>query len=166
MSIPKTNRVRSKNRNNRYLDMNKFLDEICQNCFKKPNLVKYVKGLILGLSRRKCKVLILFLKAFKFDNLHIKDLIVDLVKFKTGKLDIEGDPSSFDSYLVIDFSHKYIDLLNIPQILHNEELTNTFPRKETYPKISFRYSPTLGSASFNYAKFSKNLLSEDIDDCP
>ena len=166
MSTPKTNRVRSKNRNNRYLDMNKFLYDICINCFKKPNFVKYVKGLILGLSRRKAKVLIPILKDFKFSDSQVKDLIIDLVKFKTGKLDIDDDPFSFESYLVVDFSHKYLDLLDIPQILHNEELVNTFPRKETYPKISFRYSPTLGSVSFNYAKFSKNLLAEDINDYP
>ena len=149
MSIPKTNRVRSKNRRNRHLDMNEFLDEICKDCFKKNNFIKYVKGKILGLSCKKAKVLISYLKTFKFDNSHVKDLIVDLIKFKTSKTDLEEDPYKFDSYLVIEFSHKYIDLLNVPRILRNIDLMNKFPRRETYPKISFKYSPTLGSLSFN-----------------
>ena len=166
MSIPKTNRVRSKNKNNRYIDMNEFLIEICTNSINNSNFIKYVKGKILGLSRRKAKVLINFLNTFKFDNSHIKDLITDLVKFKTGKLRLEVNPAFFDSYLVIEFSHKFIDLLDIPQILHNEELTETFPSKETYPKISFKYSPTLGSLSFNYAKFSKNISTVDSDEYP
>ena len=166
MSIPKTNRVRSKNRNNRYVDMDEFLDEICINSLKKSNFIKYVKGKILGLSRSKAKVLINFLKTFKFSNSHIKDLIIDLVKFKTRKLNLDDDPAFFDSYLVIEFSHKFIDLLDIPQILHNEELINAFPSKETYPRISFKYCPTLGSIAFNYANFSKNLSSVDINEYP
>ena len=166
MSIPKTNRVRSKNRTVRYVDMEKFLNLIYDNCFKKSNFIKYVKGKIFGLSRKKAKVLIKFLKNFKFDQSHIKDLVVDLIKFKTGKLNIDENPTFFDSYLVIEFSHKFIDSLNIPQILHNEELTKTFPSTETYPKVSFKYSPTLGSVSFNYAKFSKNLLAADMNEYP
>ena len=113
-SIPKTNRVRSKNRNNRYIDMNEFLDVICINSINKSNFIKYVKGKILGLSCRKAKVLINFLNTFKFNNSHIKDLIIDLVKFKTRKLKLDGNPTFFDSYLVLEFSHKFIDLLDIP----------------------------------------------------
>ncbi|MEL7079428.1 MAG: hypothetical protein AAGM46_26360, partial [Cyanobacteria bacterium J06582_2] len=87
-------------------------------------------------------------------------------KFKTNKLNTEEDPAQFDSYLVIEFSHKYIDSLDIPKILRNNELISAFPRKETYPKISYKYGPTLGSMSFNYAKFSKQLLTRDINDYP
>ena len=168
MSVPKTNRVRSKGRkfNGRYVDMNNFLNEICVNSVEKSKFIKYVKGKILGLSRRKAKVLISFLKTFKFNNSHIKDLIIDLIKFKTGKLNLDDDPAFFDSYLVIEFSHKFVDLLDIPQILHNKELINAFPSKETYPRISFRYCPTLGSIVFNYAKFSKSLSTVDINDYP
>ena len=119
MSIPKTNRVRSRIRNNRYVDMNEFLDGVCNNCYNKSNFIKYVKGRILGLSRRKAKVLIQYLMTFKFTNFHIKDLIIDLAKFKTGKLRIDKDPAFFYSYLVIDFSHKYIDLLSF-SIMKNE----------------------------------------------
>ena len=86
VSIPKTNRVRSKNRNNKYVDMNVFLNDICTNSIGKSDLIKYVKGRILGLSRTKAKVLISFLKNFKFSNSHIKELIIDLVKFKTKKI--------------------------------------------------------------------------------
>ena len=167
MSVPKTNRVRSKNKNNsRYIDMIKFLDEICNNSINNSSFIKYVKGRILGLSRRKAKVLINFLGDFKFSSSHIKDLITDLVKFKTGKLRLEVNPTFFDSYLVIDFSHKFIDLLDIPRILRTEELIETFPSKETYPKISFKYCPTLGSLSFNYAKFCKSLSTIENNEYP
>jgi len=165
MSLPKTNRVRSKNRNNRRLDMNEFLDDIFKNSCNKSRFVKYIKGKIFGLSRRKAKILIPFIKKFKFNNSHFKDIIIDLVKFKANVDNLE-DKIQFDSYLVVEFSHKYIDLLNIPKILNNKELKNIFPRKETYPKLSFKYSRTLGSISFNYAKFSKNLSTENIDNYP
>ena len=161
MSTPKTNRVRSKNKNNRYIDMNEFLDEICTNSINKSNFVKYVKGKILGLSRSKAQVLVNYLNGFKFNNSHIKDLVIDLVKFKSRKWKLDENPSLFNSYLVIEFSHKFIDLLNIPRILHSDNLKKTFPSKETYPKISFKYGPTLGSMSFNYAKFSKSLSTTD-----
>ena len=166
MSIPKTNRVRSKNRNCRYVDMNKLLNEISADSTDKSNFIKYVKGKILGLSQRKAKVLINFLKNFKFNNSHIKDLIIDLVKFKTKKLKLDDGSTLFDSYLVIEFSHKFIDLLDITQILHNDELINAFPSKETYPRVSFKYSPTLGSHVYNYAKFSKSLATVAINEYP
>ncbi|MEL7079654.1 MAG: hypothetical protein AAGM46_27675, partial [Cyanobacteria bacterium J06582_2] len=166
MSIPKTNRIRSKNRNNRYLNISNFIEEICNNAFKKSNFIKYVKGKVLGLSRRKATVLIKSLKTFRFNHSHVKDLIIDLLKFKTSKLNTDEDPTSFESYLVIEFSHKYIESLNIPHILRNRELVNAFPRKETYPRISYKYGPTLGSMSFNYAQFSKSLVTEDMDNYP
>ncbi|MEL7079426.1 MAG: hypothetical protein AAGM46_26350, partial [Cyanobacteria bacterium J06582_2] len=102
--MPKTNRIRSKNRNNRYLNFNIFVEEICSNALKKSNFIKYVKGKILGLSQSKAKVLIKLLKTYKFSKSHIKDLIIDLLKFKTNKLNTEEDPAQFDSYLVIEFS--------------------------------------------------------------
>ena len=141
--------------------MDEFLDMICNESVNQPNFVKYVKGKILGLSCRKAEVLINFLTNFKFSNSHIKDLIIDLVKFRTRKLKLDGNPTLFDSYLVINFSHKFMDLLNITQILRNKELMKTFPSKETYPRISFVYCPTLGSIVFNYANFSKNLTTSN-----
>ena len=45
-------------------------------------------------------------------------------------------------------------------------MINAFPSKETYPKISFKYCPTLGSLSFNYAKFSKSLSTVDVNEYP
>ena len=166
LSLPKTNRVRSKNRNNRYIDMNILLNDICNNAFNKSNIVRYVKGKILGLSRTKVNILIKFLKSFDFDDTHVRDLLIDLAKFKTNKLNIDEDPTYFDSYLVVDFSHKYIDLINIPNLIQDQRLKEAFPCKETYPKISFRYSQTLGSISFNYAKFSKNINTLDIEEYP
>ena len=157
MSTPKNNRVRSKNKNTRYVDMNEFLDDICTNSINKSNFVKYVKGKILGLSRSKAKVLVNYLSNFKFNNSHIKDLVTDLVKFKSGKWILDKNLSLFNSYIVMKFSHKFIDLLNIPRILNNSDLKKSFPSRETNPKISFTYGPTLGSMSFNYAKFSKSL---------
>ena len=56
-----------------------------------------------------------------------------------------------------------MDALNIPQLIHDQELISCFPLKETYPKVSFKYSQTLGSIAFNYAKFSKELLIENVD---
>ena len=165
-SIPKTNRIRSKNRINRFIDFKDFLDEVCKNCFNYHDFVKFVKGKILGLSRRKAKLFIPFVKNFKFNNSHVKDLIIDLIKFKSNSTTVDVDHSQFDSYLVIDFSHKYIDSLDIPSIIHNQELIKAFPRNETYPKVSFKYSPTLGSMVFNYSNFSKNINSEDIEDYP
>ena len=62
--------------------------------------------------------------------------------------------NTFKSYLATEFLHKYIDTLNLSQILHNQELISCFPVKDTYPIISFRYSQTLGSMAFNYVKFA------------
>ena len=146
--------------------MNILLNDICNNAFNKSNIVRYVKGKILGLSRTKVNILIKFLKSFDFDDTHVRDLLIDLAKFKTNKLNIDEDPTYFDSYLVVDFSHKYIDLINIPNLIQDQRLKEAFPCKETYPKISFRYSQTLGSISFNYAKFSKNINTHDIEEYP
>ena len=65
-SIPKTNRVRSVNRNVQYIDMNSFLIEICNISIDnfKPNFIKYTKGKFLGLSRKKAIVLIFFFQIF------------------------------------------------------------------------------------------------------
>ena len=166
LSVPKTNRIRSKNRNNRYIDMDIFMEEISNQSFDKPNMIKFIKNKILGLKINKAKLLIKFIKNFKFKYSHIKDLVIDLLKFKTNYQNLDIDLNKFDSFLVIDFSHKYIDLLNIPQILHNQELLKAFPSKHTYPKISFKYSRTLGSIVFNYSQFCKNVRSENINDYP
>ena len=56
-----------------------------------------------------------------------------------------------------------MDALNIAQLIHNLELISSFPLKETYPKISYKYSQTIGSMIFNYAKFSKELLIENLE---
>ena len=55
LSIPKTNRIRSKNRINKFIDIEVFIDEIDNHCFNKPNLIKYVKNKILGLKINKAK---------------------------------------------------------------------------------------------------------------
>ena len=52
------------------------------------------------------------------------------------------------------------------QILHSQELMSCFPVKETYPTISFKYSQTLGSMSFNYVKFAKELIIENVEQYP
>lgn len=38
-----------------------------------------------------------------------------------------------------------------------------FPLKNTYRKIIFKYSQTLGKIAFNYAKNAKNLDVNDVD---
>ena len=91
-----------------------------------------------------------------------------MIKFKLKKQEsFNVNPhDSFKSYLVIDFKHKYIDTLNMSQILHSQELMSCFPVKETYPTISFKYSQTLGSMSFNYVKFAKELIIENVEQYP
>ena len=121
---------------------------------------------MLGLSRSKCKVLMKFTKEYKFKHYHIEDIIIDLIKFKTKNISIESKDPTFKSYFVVDFSHKYLDLLDIPQLLHDQTLINAFPTRITYPTVSYRYSPTIGSIVFNYTKVSKSVKSEDINDYP
>ena len=95
-------------------------------------------------------------------------MICDLLRFKLkcDQFDFKSDNDNFDSYLVIDFSHKYMDLLNISQLLHDPVLVSAFPSKNTYPKISYRYTPTIGSIVFNYSKFSKEILVENVENYP
>lgn len=166
LSIPKTNRIRSKTRINKFIDIEVFIDEIDNHCFNKPNLIKYVKNKILGLKINKAKIILKYVKTYKFKYTHIRDLVIDLLKFKTNCQNIDVDPYKFDSFLVINFSHKYIDLLNIPQLLYNQNLIKAFPIKYTYPKVSFKYSRTLGSIVYNYSQFSKNIKAEDINEYP
>ena len=165
---PRTNRVRSRNKNkgNRYIDFNVFLEDINDNCLSKTEFIKYVKGKILGLKRTKTKVLVRYVSKFNFKLSHVKDLVIDLIKYKLKCNVLDVSNNKFDSYLVIDFSHKYIDLLDIPQLLHDPSLVKSFPVKETYPKLSFRYSQTIGAVAFNYSQFSKNVNVEDINNYP
>ena len=162
------NRVRSKNKNknNRYVDFPRFLEVIDNETLKQKDLVKYVKGKILGLKISKCKVLVKHVIKYNFKYKLLKDLVCDLIKFKLKCNQFESVVEKFDSYLVIEFSHKYVDLLNLSQLLHSPELIKTFPSKETYPKITYKYTPTIGSVVFNYSKFSKEIQVDNIDNYP
>ena len=53
LSTPKTNRIRSKNRTNKYIDMELFLEEINNHSFNKSNAIKFIKSRILGLKDSK-----------------------------------------------------------------------------------------------------------------
>ena len=161
-------RTRSKKKINIFIDFNKFLIDINDAIKSNTNIVGYIKGKILGLKRSKAKVLVNYVVKFEFHYYLIKDLIFDLLKFKLKKQDIVNvNPhDNFKSYLVIDFKHKYMDTLNMSQILNNQELLSCFPVKETYPKISYRYTQTLGSMSFNYVKFAKELIIENVEQYP
>ena len=158
-------RMRSRNKRNLFIDFQELIKDIDDAILSKNNIVGYVKDKILGLKRSKAKVFTRFVKDYKFRYYLIQDLVCDLLKFKLNKLDIFTDTNrfSFNSYLVIDFTHKYMDTLQIPQLVNNRDLVSCFPIKETYPKISFRYSQTLGSMAFNYAKFSKDIRIENIE---
>ena len=164
----KTNRIRSKNKNNgsnRVLDFNVFLDEINDLSLKQKDIVKYIKGKVLGLKRSKCKAMIKYINDFKFKYILVKDLILDLLKFKLNDNHL-CPGNKFESYLIIDFSHKYIDLLNVTHLLQDPNLIQKFPVKDTYPKVSYRYSPTIGSNIFNYAMFSKEVRVGNINNYP
>lgn len=165
ITTPRAERVRSKNRHNEHIDFDGFVDEINTESLNKKDLVKYVKCKILGLSKSKVKYLIKNIHTYKFDCKLVKDLMIDLSKFKIGCNKIEN-VSKFDSYLVLNFAHKFIDLLNIPELLHDQQLIDTFPVKYTYPKVSFRYSRTLGSHVYNYSQFCKTIKAEEIDEYP
>ena len=163
------NRRRSNNKRNIYIDFIEFVEDLNEAITSKSNIIGYIKGKILGLKRSKAYVLIDYVKDFEFQYYLIKDLVYDLLKFKLDNVNWinQNNSNTVNTYLVIDFEHKYIDTLNIPQLIHNQELISCFPIKETYPKISFKYSQTLGSMVFNYAKFSKELRIEDVEqyDC-
>ena len=158
-------RMRSQNKRNQFINFNMYINDIDEAIVSKSNIVGYVKGKILGLKRSKARVLTRFIKEFKFRYYLVQDLVYDLLKFKLNKQDVLADTNSFTfkSYLIIDFKHKYMDTLQIPQLVNNQDLVACFPIKETYPKISFRYSQTLGSMAFNYAKFAKEILIEALE---
>ena len=165
--VNKPIRIRSRNRKNTFIDFDKFITELDDVALNNKNVIGYVKGKILGLKRSKAKVFTKYINKFKFKYNLIQDLIIDLLKYKLKcKEWIWNDDSNskFDSYLVIDFEHKYIDSLNIPQLLHNHELTSSFPIKNTYPKVSYKYSQTLGSIVFNYVNFTKEINIENVDE--
>ena len=163
------NRRRSNNKRNIYIDFINFVEDLNEAIASKNNIVGYIKGKILGLKRSKANVLIDYVKDFEFGYYLIKDLVYDLLKFKLDNVNWvnHNNRNTIDTYLVIDFEHKYLDTLNIPQLVHSQELISCFPVDETYPKISFKYSQTVGSMVFNYAKFSKELHIEDVEqyDC-
>ena len=106
-------RMRSQNKRNLFIDFNMFINDIDEAILSKSNIVGYVKGKILGLKRSKAKVFTKFVKEFKFRYYLIQDLIYDLLKFKLNIQDILADTNNFrfNSYLVIDFKHKYMDTL-------------------------------------------------------
>ena len=158
-------RMRSRNKRNTYINFNEFIKDIDEAIVSRNNIIGYIKGKILGLKRSKAKVFINYVRDFKFRYYLVKDLVYDLLKFKLNNLNWldHTNVNTFNSYLVIDFEHKYIDSLNIPQLIRNQELISCFPLDETYPKISFKYSQTLGSMVFNYAKFSKELHIENLE---
>ena len=158
-------RIRSQNKRNIFIDFNNYLIDIDNAILSNSNFVGYVKHKILGLKRSKAKVFTKFVKDFDFKYHIVKDLVYDLLKFKLRNLNfLDDNPNyAFKSYLVIDFLHKYMDTLNISQILHDQDLISCFPVKETYPIISFRYSQTLGSLAFNYVKFTKEMLIDNLD---
>ena len=158
-------RNRSNNIKNIFINFKEFIKDIDEAVNTKKNVIGYIKGKILGLKRSKAKVFGNYVKSFEFRYYLIKDLVHDLLKFKLNNLNWldQTNINTFDSYLVIDFEHKYIDTLGIPQLLREQELISSFPLKETYPKISYKYSQTLGSMVFNYAKFSKELLIENVE---
>lgn len=167
LSSVRTDRVRSLIKNRKtFINFEMLLEEINNQCMNKNNMVKYIKCKILGLRITQAKFLSKFIYNFKFKHIHIRDLIVDLLKYKLRTNKLDTDLNKFDSYLIIDFSHKYMDLLNIPQLLHNPSVKEAFPVKTTYPKISFKYSRTLGSIVYNYTKFSKNVRTEYINEYP
>ena len=162
----RNHRIRSLKKINKYVDFDILLEEINDHCFVKSNVINFVRGKIFGLKRNKAKLLVKKVLSFKFTYEHVKDLIIDLLKFKINCLNFQLDSNKFDTYLVIDFSHKYIDLLNISQLLYSPDLVKVFPIKETYPKISYKYSRTLGSLVFNYTEFSKNIRVDNIEEYP
>ena len=163
----KTNRVRSKSKNvGKYIDFRIFIEDIAKVCFNKSRLIKFIKGKIMGLKIRQAKVLFKLIDDFKFPNFHIKDLIIDLLKFKTKSNKSHVAAINFDSYLSIKFSHKFIDLLNIPRILQDNSVKHAFPVNDTYPKCSFKYSRTLGSIVYNYSSFGRNIDVSKIDEYP
>ena len=158
-------RRRSSNKINMYIDFNELVNDIDNAIVSKNNMVHYIKGKILGLKRSKAKIFTKYVRDFDFRYYLVKDLVFDLLKYKLNNQDWLNHTyvETFKSYLVINFEHKYIDALNIPQLIHNQALMSCFPIKETYPKISFKYSQTLGSMVFNYAKFSKELHIENLE---
>ena len=68
------------------------------------------------------------------------------------------------TYLGLEFSYKIYGFINISQFMYNPELVSTFPSKNTYPKISYKYTPTIGSITFNYSKLLK--VTDDNDNYP
>ena len=158
-------RIRSQNKRNIFIDFKEFIKDVDSAITVKSNVITYIKGKILGLKRSKAKVFAKIAKDYKFEYYLVQDLVVDLLKVKLNNPNwlAESNSNSFHSYLVIDFTHKYIDTINIPFLINNPELVSSFPIKETYPKISFKYSQTLGSMVFNYTKFSKEIVIDNID---
>lgn len=168
--IDKPIRIRSlninKNKSNAFIDFDSFVVDLDDAVFNKKNVIGYVKNKILGLKRSKAKVLTKHVSKYKFKYNLMQDLIIDLLKYKLKRNNwlLEDDVNSkFDSFLIIDFEHKYIDSINIPQILHSHDLMSSFPVSNTYPKVSYKYSQTLGSIVFNYVKFTKELSFENVD---
>ena len=165
VATPRANRIRSKQRSGKYIDFDRFMGEIEANSLNEKDLIKYIKGKLFELNKNKARFLVKIFHNYKFKYSLIKDLIIDLLKFKIGSNEIDNN-YKFDSYLVLNFSHKFVDLLNIPQLLYDQQLINAFPVKDTYPKVSFKYSRTLGSLTYNYSQISKNIKAEEIDEYP
>ena len=121
--------------------------------------------------RLKNKAIIWFLKnkleRFKFKNSQVKDVILDLFKYKlkctnlTTFIKTEDKPIE---NLVIKFSNKTFDFIKLKDIIVNCD--NIFPlRKDCNIRIAFSYNKPLKSLICNYNSYSKNLDLIKDEDC-
>ena len=96
----------------RCINFDELVKDIDDAITSRNNVIRYIKGKILGLKRSKAKVFINYVKEFEFRYYLIKDLVYDLLKFKLNNLNCfnHTNINSFNSYLVIDFEHKLAKL--------------------------------------------------------
>lgn len=128
-------------------------------------LIRFIKQ---GIFMTKNKALNWFIKdklgAIKFKDKQVKEVIIDLIKFKLKKDNLYSNTELKNENLVISFLNKKYDHLGFRDIISNNE--NSFPlKKHCKVRIAFKYEKPLRNIICNYNYYSKNLQELSEDDC-
>lgn len=143
------------------INLTYFDNNLHANFYKLNNILNYFKSQILGKKVSLIKNMNYLVKDNvdnkKYCNLHARDLIVDLIKYKLKINKLYNKKCKFKSYLVLNFKHKILDFCHISGLLYNKEVIESFPCSETYPTISWKYNRNIGVECFNYKDFVSNM---------
>lgn len=125
-----------------------------ENLFCKTDMIKKIKTTIFSLKNSVLKAFNRFLQSYTFQHSLIKDIVLDLMKFKlkVENLDLICKVNK-KLYLIFHYSHKVLDRFHLNKMLNNSFVTGKLPvHKSLVPTFisSFKYDLSIGRRIFNY----------------